>query len=137
VNKVSFVNLKVYDVAEQLGNRTWAVVLAWPAFARDTIGKQLVKAVDSIGANIAEGIGRYSLIEARRFSLIARGSLYETRHWLRQASQRGLLRETETAVLSPLVDQLSALRAGYIRSLNKRTNASAAKSQAVPTNDER
>lgn len=37
----------------------WDVVMEWNQFARDTVGKQLVRSVDSVGANIAEGAGRY------------------------------------------------------------------------------
>jgi four helix bundle protein len=34
--------------------------VAWPAFNRDTVGKQFVQALDSISANLAEGFGRYN-----------------------------------------------------------------------------
>jgi four helix bundle protein len=57
-------------------------------FAKDTVGKQMVRAGDSIGANIAEGSGRGSFQDNRRFIRIARGSLYETMHWLRRANNR-------------------------------------------------
>ena len=56
--KTNFENLRVYQLAEELSDRVWEIVLGWDVFARDTVGKQLVKAVDSIGANIAEGTGR-------------------------------------------------------------------------------
>lgn len=57
-------------------------------FAKDPIGKQIVRSADSIGANIAEGLGRGSFQDNRRFIKIARGSLNETQHWLRLAHTR-------------------------------------------------
>jgi four helix bundle protein len=51
----SFEDLDVYRLAEDLGDRIWDIVIGWPDFARNTLGYQLVKAADSIGANIAEG----------------------------------------------------------------------------------
>jgi four helix bundle protein len=69
--------------------------MRWNWFARATVGRQLVRAADSIGANIAEGTGRGSYLDNRRFVLIARGSLYETQHWLRRAVRRNLLNEDE------------------------------------------
>ncbi len=73
--KTNFENLCVYQLAEQLSDKVWEIVLGWDFFARDTVGKQLVKAVDSIGANIAEGTGRGTYVDNRRFVRIARGSL--------------------------------------------------------------
>jgi four helix bundle protein len=64
---------------------------AWPSFDRSTLGAQLMRAIDSIGANIAEGEGRWYPREKRRFLLVARGSLYETEHWITCAEERGLL----------------------------------------------
>lgn len=57
---VGFVELKVYQLAEKLADEVWGIVRKWDLFAKDTVGKQLVRAVDSIGANIAEGTGRGS-----------------------------------------------------------------------------
>jgi four helix bundle protein len=34
-------------------------VIKWDYFLKDTIGKQLVKAADSVAANLSEGFGRY------------------------------------------------------------------------------
>jgi four helix bundle protein len=86
-----FQELIVYQVAEQLADELWSIMRGWDHTAQDTVGKQMVRAADSIGANIAEGCGRKSYQDNRRFIRIARGSLYETQHWLRRAYQRKLL----------------------------------------------
>lgn len=80
--RVAFQKLRVYLTAEKLADETWRLVKKWPHFERDTVGKQLVRAADSIGANIAEGYGRGSALDNRRFVKIARGSLNETSHFL-------------------------------------------------------
>jgi four helix bundle protein len=73
-----FQDLKVYQVAEELADCVWEVVEKWNNFARDTVAKQLVRAADSIGANIAEGAGKGTFNDNRRFVRIARGSFNET-----------------------------------------------------------
>jgi len=93
--KSNFENLRVYQLAEQLADEIWSIVFGWEVFARDTVGKQLVKAADSIGANVAEGTGRGTFVDNRRFVRIARGSLSETQHWLRRAYKRKLLKDAE------------------------------------------
>jgi four helix bundle protein len=113
----TFEKLRVYRVAESLSIETWKVVLQWDNFTRDTVGKQLVRAADSVGANIAEGCGRRSYKENRRFVRIARGSFNETRHWLRLAFQRRLLSNEQIAVLKPLLEGLSPLLNAYLNSI--------------------
>ena len=70
--KSDFENLKVYQLSEVLADEIWCVVLGWDRFARDTVGTQIVRAADSIGANIAEGSGRGSFHYNSRFIRIAR-----------------------------------------------------------------
>jgi len=89
--RTNFENLQVYRLAESIADAIWLVTTSWEHFARDTVGKQLVRAADSIGANIAEGAGRGSCRDNRKFIHISRGSLHETKHWLRRAFRRGLL----------------------------------------------
>lgn len=113
----NFENLIVYQLSERLADEIWEIVEGWRHFPRDTVGKQLVRAADSIGANIAEGNGRGSYQDNRRFVRIARGSLHETKHWLRRAYKRQLLTEKKIALLKPLVDELAPRLNAYLKSI--------------------
>ncbi|MCA9928481.1 MAG: four helix bundle protein [Anaerolineales bacterium] len=81
----------MYQRAEQIADRIWEMVIRWDLFAKDTVGKQLCRAADSIGANVAESAGRFSPGDVIRFLHYARGSLRETRFWLKRAKQRQLI----------------------------------------------
>ena len=72
-------DLEVYQLAESFSDEIWFTVLEWDYFAKDTLGKQLVRSADSIGANIAEGFGRYHFKENKNFCYFSRGSLIETK----------------------------------------------------------
>ncbi|HVF31066.1 MAG TPA: four helix bundle protein [Pyrinomonadaceae bacterium] len=115
--KTNFENLEIYTLAEQLADGVWEIVLRWNFFAQDTVGKQLVRSADSIGANIAEGSGRGSEQDYRRFVRIARGSLNETRHWLRRAFRRKLLSERQIKSLTPLIEKLTPKLNAYLRAI--------------------
>jgi four helix bundle protein len=119
VAKTNFENLQVYRLAEQLADETWRLMQTWNALARDTIGKQLIRAADSIGANIAEGSGRGSSQDYRRFLRIARGSLCETQHWLRRAYRRDLLVPRQVESFKAIVDHLSPALNAYLRSVGQ------------------
>jgi four helix bundle protein len=109
--RTNFENLRVYQLAEE------EIVLKWNPLARRVVGEQLADAADSIGVNIAEGSGRGSVADNRRMVLIARGSLYETKHWLRRAYRRRLLSPVETNRLKTLIDELTKTLNGYLRLL--------------------
>ena len=115
--KSEFENLRVYQLAENLADRIWDIVVKWNWFAKNTVGKQLVRAADSIGANIAEGNGRRDTKDNRRFVRIAWGSLNETQHFLRRAYKRKLLRQADTDSLSLIIDELGPKLNAYHSSL--------------------
>jgi four helix bundle protein len=73
MEQTNFEKTQIYQLAERLSNLIWEFVLTWDSFPRDTVGKQLVRAADSIGANIVEGSGPGSSIDNRKFLRIARG----------------------------------------------------------------
>lgn len=107
-------------MAEGIADLIWQVAKGWDRFAMDTVGKQIVRSADSIGANIAEGNGRHSYADNRRFILIARGSLAETQHWLRRAYRRGLLTADQINKLKPLLDELGPKLNAYRNSLSRK-----------------
>jgi four helix bundle protein len=117
MHKTNFENLQIYQLSEKLSDDLWNIVVRWDALARDTIGKQLIRAADSIGANIAEGSGRGTNPELRRFLRVARGSLYETQHWLRRAYRRKLLNQKQIDNLLPLIMELGPKLNAYLRSI--------------------
>ena len=124
--KSDFEHLKVYQMSESLADEIWDVVLGWDRFARDTVGGQIVRAADSIGANIAEGSGRGSFQDNRRFIRIARGSLKETQHFLRRAYKRKLLDDKQINTIKPIVDNLAPMLNGYLRSIGSVSTRSTA-----------
>jgi four helix bundle protein len=120
MERTNFEKLQVYQLSEKLADGIWKVVLGWNSFAKDTVGKQIVRAADGVGANIAEGSGRGSLPDNRRFVRMARGSLYETIHWLRRAYTRRLLSQAEVRALRMLIEELSPKLNAYLRSIDQR-----------------
>lgn len=117
MEKTNFLHLHIYKLSEKLADEIWKIVASWSFFARNTVGVQIVKAADSIGANIAEGSGRGSDPELKRFLRISRGSLYETQHWLRRAYIRGLLSENQTKELVPIITELTPRLNAYLSSI--------------------
>jgi four helix bundle protein len=123
MERTNFEKLQVYQLSEKLADGIWKVVIGWSSFAKDTVGKQIVRSADGVGANIAEGTGRGSLQDNRRFIRMARGSLYETIHWLRRAYMRKLLTQVEIKKLRALIEELSPKLNAYLRSVDQRAKA--------------
>lgn len=63
-------DLQVYQLSLEIGEKVWKIVNTWDYFAKDTIGKQLIRSADSIAANISEGFGRYHFKDSKRFYYI-------------------------------------------------------------------
>lgn len=116
---VNVEDLEIYKKAEELADEIWREVVSWDYFARNTVGKQLVDAADSVGANIAEGEGRHHIKDAVYFLYVSRGSLKETQYWLRRARRRKLMKNATADTLSQkaqtLLKQLNAYVTGKKR----------------------
>ena len=115
--KSEFENLRVYQLAEDLADRIWDIVSTWDSFAKRTVGNQLVRAVDSVGANIAEGNDRRDTKDNRRFVRIAWGSLNETQHFLCRAYKRKLIEKADADQLAPIIEELGPKLNAYHQSL--------------------
>jgi four helix bundle protein len=111
--------LQVYSLLMEMGEDIWIIVKEWDYFARDTVGKQLVKAADSIAANLSEGFGRYHFREKINFSYYSRGSLYETKTWLDKAHNRDLLRDEAHKRFINSIDEIGVKLNNYSSSTTK------------------
>jgi len=134
--RTQFEKLDVYRLSEKLADEIWTTVTTWDRFAKQTIGAQVVRSADSIGANIAEGVGRGSFQDNRRFVRTARGSLNETKHWLRRAHVRRLLDSETVKRIKPLVDELAPKLNAYLRSIGQVPTASPRDNGGLATDDE-
>jgi four helix bundle protein len=121
---------RVYQRAEAVADAVWDLCGKWTAFAKQTVGGQLVRAADSIGANVAEAGGRFHPSDVCNFFYFARGSLYETRYWLRRAVKRGLITEDQLAAVMTELDQLAKDVNGCISF--QRTRSAKPKPQSTP-----
>ena len=87
--------LEVYQMAMDVAEKIQILVGNWEYFAKDTIGKQIIKSADSVGANLSEGFGRYFYKENKQFCYYSRGSLFETKTWPTKAFKRNLITEED------------------------------------------
>ncbi len=113
--------LQVYQLSMELGEKVWNIVKDWNYFEKDTIGKQLVRAVDSVAANISEGFGRFHFKDAKKFYYYSRGSLYETKTWITKAKIRVLITEEDFIVFEKDINSLGVKLNNYINSIGKRS----------------
>ena len=91
----TFEDLRVLKSAEEIADSIWKRVVQWDDFAKDVVGKQMARSADSIGANIAESLGRNNFGEKLQFLYYSRGSLFETKYWLNRTQVRGLMKPDE------------------------------------------
>ncbi|RME43754.1 MAG: four helix bundle protein [Caldilineae bacterium] len=111
----SLEELRMLQDAEQVADNIWNEIVAWDTFAQKVVGEQLARAVDSVGANIAEAFGRFHYGEKLRFLYYARGSLFETKYWLNRSLSRQLMtseqKQTYARRLDGIARQINAFAA--------------------------
>ncbi len=119
-------NLDVYCIAVQISDLAWDVYVKLPQRFQYGIGQQFLRAADSIGANIAEGFGRYHFRESINFNNFARGSAVELKFWLMQLRKRKLTGETIYFEINQLIDREIKKINGfnsYLRNYGKQNNS--------------
>lgn len=84
-------DITAYQKAFKLSNLIWSVTAEWNYFEKDTVGKQFVRATDSIAANIAEGFGRFHKKDKIHFYRYSYGSTLEAIDWCNKAHMRNLM----------------------------------------------
>ena len=111
--------LKVYQESMELGEEVWNLVIKWDNFSKDTMGKQLVKATDSIAANLSEGFGRLHFREKKNFGYYSRGSLYETKTWITKSNNRGLISDKDYNQYVGVINDIGVRLNNYIKATDK------------------
>lgn len=88
-------DLEVYQDAREISRLAWEIYknLSWQD--KKIFGDQFISAIDSVGANIAEGFGRFHYLDKNRFNYNSRGSLLEAIHWLEVMEERGKIGDEE------------------------------------------
>ncbi len=73
-------DLEVYNLAESFGDEIWFLVIEWDYFVKDTVGKQLARSADSIGAVISlKALVVNHFKENKNFCYFSRGSLHRNK----------------------------------------------------------
>jgi four helix bundle protein len=107
--------LEVYNLTEKFSDDIWNIVEKWDYFKKDTIGKQLVRAADSVSANIAEGYGRYFYKESKQFYFYSRGSIQETKSWLSKCFRRKIISDEVCKTLIELCNKILLMLNAFIK----------------------
>ena len=110
-------DLEIYREAMRIGEAIWCLVAEWPFFAKDTVGRQVVRAADSIAANLSEGYGRYHFKENQKFCYYSRGSAQETQTWIEKSVRRNLIPDDAARDLYRDLDTFTKRLNAYIRSI--------------------
>ena len=123
--------LPVLRLAETVADDIWRQVVMWEEFARDVVGKQLTRAVDSIGANVAESYGRFHYGEKINHLYYARGRLFETKCWLNRCQARGLLAPTQGQEYADRLSEIARQINGFANHLKTQRAGSSASGRTV------
>jgi four helix bundle protein len=103
----------------EMADEIWKIVIQWDYFSKDTIGKQLVKAADSVSANLSEGFGRFYYKEEKQYCYYSRGSLSETKTWLTKANNRNLISDEDFNRYSELIKDMGIKLNNYISAIGR------------------
>jgi len=94
-NYIKLEDLQAYILSRKLSTMSWSLYNQLSYSIRITMGDQFIRSTDSVGANIAEGYGRWHYLDKAKFYYHSRGSLYETRHWAELFHERKILTDQQ------------------------------------------
>ncbi len=112
--------LEVYQIALQISSLAWEIYNELPKEFRFTQESQFLEAADSVGANIAEGSGRYHFRDSVKFYYNSRGSLLELKHWTTLLEQRSLGKPEMLKEITELIQKEHLKLNSFISSIKSR-----------------
>lgn len=111
-------NLEVYIISRKISLVAWEVYKLLDYTTKKTIGDQFIRSIDSIGANIAEGYGRFHYLDKIKFFYNARGSFFEgAYHWTELLMERNMIDEHSYYEIRNLSSDLAPKLNRYIKSI--------------------
>jgi len=113
--------LDIYKHSVNLSKEIWEVYSSLQVDLKYNIGNQVIRSIDSIGANIAEGYGRFHYKDSLKFYYNARGSLWESKHWVYLLYQRELLSKERYEKILGDLNLLGKKLNGFINSMKERS----------------
>lgn len=114
----NYQELIFYQKARQVAIRIDAQIKHWPkTMQAQEIAHQLFRSATSVGANIAEGHGRYQGTEYIHYLVIAQGSANETEHWLCTAQDCGIGSGEEIKEILSINNEVVRMLAAAISSI--------------------
>lgn len=126
----SFKTLTVWEKSHQLTLRVYKESKAFPSDEKFGLTSQLRRATASVPANIAEGCGRGTDAELRRFLEIAMGSASEVEYHLLLARDLGYMAQQQYAELEASTSEVKRMLAGFIKKLRSDQQSAISKKRA-------
>ena len=117
-----FKTLKVWQKANALEQEIGELVKEFPNFEQYRLVDQLIRAVRSIGANIAEGNTQLFIKKEIVHANIALGSAGEVRNHLLTAYQNGYIDREQYDALDKKLIEIIKMLFGYIKRLKMQIN---------------
>ena len=114
-------NLEVYKLSVIISEKIWKIYVNLSSDLKYSIGSQMIRAVDSIGANIAEGYGRFHYKDSMKFYYNARGSLWESKHWIYLAYKRDIISKEKYENINGDLEMLGKKLNGFIKSIKEKS----------------
>ena len=115
----SFRDLLVWQKAMFFAQRVYEISRSFPNEEKFSLTSQVHRSSLSIPSNIAEGFGRGSRADYKRFLQIARGSLYESQTQLELAVKLNFLRHEDFQELENIATEVGKMLNGLISKLKE------------------
>lgn len=109
-------DLKVYRYSREYSQRAWKIYQGLNWQLKKIMGDQFITSIDSVGANIAEGYGRFHYLDKIKFYYNARGSLLESKHWLDLLLERNFISQEAYNSMAEIFQNLNPALNGLIAS---------------------
>ena len=113
----SFRQLEIWQLSHQLVIMVYQFTKMFPTLEKFSLTNQLLRAVVSIPANIAEGYGRRSNKEFIQFLYISLGSLEEVRYYLILSADLGYISREQADQSELLLNEIRSKTIAFVRYL--------------------